>query len=81
MITSNKNYFISCLFFLFFFIGWGLSLIHIWKRRKPKSLPLSSALSRSNSVSGRVIPCLISARIAAITPWRVSREKRSLFHS
>lgn len=23
MITSNKNYFISCLFFLFFFIGWG----------------------------------------------------------
>lgn len=26
------------------------------KRRKPKSLPLSSALSRSNSVSGRVIP-------------------------
>ena len=51
------------------------------KRRKPKSLPLSSALSRSNSVSGRVIPCLIAARIAAITPWRVSREKRSLFHS
>lgn len=50
------------------------------KRRKPKSLPLSSALSRSNSVSGRVIPCLIAARIAAITPWRVSREKRSLFH-
>ena len=38
------------------------------------------ALSRSNSVSGRVIPCLIAARIAAITPWRVSREKRSLFH-
>ncbi|VTO17541.1 Lactose permease [Klebsiella variicola] len=23
MIMSNKNYFISCLFFLFFFIGWG----------------------------------------------------------
>ncbi|HCI5933935.1 TPA: oligosaccharide MFS transporter [Klebsiella quasipneumoniae subsp. quasipneumoniae] len=23
MITSNKNYFISCLFFLFFFLGWG----------------------------------------------------------
>ncbi|MHC3481145.1 MFS transporter, partial [Klebsiella pasteurii] len=23
MIESNKNYYISCLFFLFFFIGWG----------------------------------------------------------
>ncbi len=23
MIDSNKNYYMSCLFFLFFFIGWG----------------------------------------------------------
>ena len=25
MIESNKNYYISCLFFLFFFIGWAES--------------------------------------------------------
>ncbi len=27
MIESNKNYYISCLFFLFFFIGWDAAIL------------------------------------------------------